>query len=66
MELAFICPIEKIIYAIESNEVIIAVFLDFSKAFDMVDHQILLKKLEHCGIRSVPLTWLSSYLSGRQ
>ena len=32
----------------------------------MVDHQILLKKLEHYGIGGVPLKWLSRYLSGRQ
>ena len=48
---------EKIISAIERNEFTIAVFLDLSKAFDMVDHQILLKKLEHYGIRGVPLKW---------
>ena len=63
---ALICLIEKMISAIERNEFIIAVFLDLSNAFDMVDHQILLKKLEHYGIRGVPLKWLSSYLSGRQ
>ena len=32
----------------------------------MVDHQTLLKKLEHYGIRGVPQKWLSIYLSGRQ
>ena len=64
--LALICLIEKIISAIERNEFTISVFLDLSTAFDVVDHQILLKKLDHCGIRGVPLKWLSSYLSGRQ
>ena len=54
------------ISATEMNEFAVAVFLDLSRAFDMVDHQILLKKLEHYGIRGVPLKWLSSYLSGRQ
>ena len=65
-KLALICLIEKIISAIERNAFTIAVLLDLSKAFDMVDHQILLKKLEHYGIRGVPLKWLSSFLSDRQ
>ena len=63
-ELAHIYLIEKMIS--ERNEFTIAVYLDLSKAFDMVDHQISLKKLEHYGIRGVPLKWLSSYLSDRQ
>ena len=61
-ELVLICLIEKIISAIQRNEFTIAVFLDLSKALDMVDHQISLKKLEHYAIKGVPLKWLSSYL----
>ena len=42
------------------------VLLDLAKAFDTVSHNILLKKLELCGLNGVTLDWFSSYLSDRQ
>ena len=52
--------------AMDNNLYTCGVFLDFAKAFDTVNHQILLKKLEAYGIRGRPLKWFTSYLSNRQ
>ena len=44
----------------------IAVYLDFSRAFDTVKHEILMSRLQHNGIRGVMLNWFKSYLSNRK
>ena len=40
--------------------------IDLEKAFDTVNHEILLLKLDHCGIRAVTYSWFKSYLSDRK
>ena len=55
----------KIIDSFENKQLTCYVFLDFAKAFDTVDHRILLKKLEHYGIRGVAQKWFQSYLNNR-
>ena len=42
------------------------VFVDFQKAFGTVDHNILLHKPSHYGIRDIANCWFSSYLSNRK
>src|SRR6218665_1819973 len=50
---------------IDANKYSIGIFLDLSKAFDTVNHKILVKKPEYYGIRGMALNWFSYYLSNR-
>ncbi len=55
----------KLYEALDKGHYPLGIFLDFSKAFDTINHAILLKKLEFSGIRGTALKWLESYLSNR-
>ena len=63
--MALILLMDKITKSLNKGEFVVGVFLDFSKAFDTVNHCILLKKLEFYGIRGIVLKWFESYLDCR-
>ena len=62
MEHATIQLIDQINTNFENNEFTIGVFIDLSKAFDTIDHRILLKKLIHYGVNGNHIHWFESYL----
>ena len=64
--LALIEFTDKIIQYIDEGIFCISVFVDPTKAFDTVDHEILLQKLEHYGIRGHANHFLRTYLANRQ
>ena len=64
-ELAIIEFIDKITKAIDKGQYTIGIFLDLSKAFDTINHSILIKKLEYYGIRGVALKWFENYLENK-
>ena len=57
---------DQIYSNLDKNKFCVGVFLDLSKAFDTIDHSILLSKLDHYGFRGVVNKWFSSYLKNRQ
>ena len=63
--MALIILMENLVTALDSGYCAIALFLDFQKAFDIVDHYILLDKLLSYGVRGIAHAWFNSYLSNR-
>ena len=53
-------------HALDKGNFACGIFVDFQKAFDTVDHETLLYKLDHYGVRGKMKEWIKSYLSGRE
>ena len=58
--------VDKLSEATDKKLISIEVFIDLAKAFDTVNHKILLGKLEHYGIRGVTLSWFRSFFTNRK
>ena len=63
---AILSIVEEIRQNLDNGIFSCGVFVDLEKAFDTVNHNNLLAKLEHYGVRSVTNDWFRSYLSNRK
>ena len=64
-ELAALELTDQVTNYLDSGKLPISIFLDLSKAFDTLDHSILLHKLKYYGVDTVPLNWFKSYFEDR-
>ena len=63
---ALVSLTETIRHSLDNKRFGCGIFIDIQKAFDTVNHQILLSKMEHYGVRGYALDWFESYLSERE
>ena len=59
-------PSLALLKILEKTEIGCGIFVNLQKAFDTVEHDILLSKLEHYGIHGLANEWFKSYLSNRK
>lgn len=64
--MAVMALVEDVAAAIDHKDLTVSVFIDLSKAFDTIDHKLLLKKMQKYGFRGIAYDWLGSYLSNRE
>jgi hypothetical protein len=64
--LALIEAVDNIYQYLDNKEITVGLYLDLQKAFDTVNHQILLHKMYNYGIRGIVLDWYRNYLTNRK
>jgi len=64
--LALIDVVDQIYQHLDNRDMVLGIYLDLQKAFDTVDHDILLAKLANFGIRGIVYNWFKDYIYDRK
>ena len=64
-KLSLISLVNQLVQLQDDGRVTVGIFVDFAKAFDTINHDILLAKLQNYGIRGLQLNWFRDYLTNR-
>ena len=64
-KLSIINLTNALLKSLDEGKITLGIFIDFQKAFDTINHNILKKKLSHYGIRGLALQWFADYLCNR-
>ena len=65
-DLAIVTVVDSVLKSLEEKNVVLGIFMDLAKAFDTINHSILLRKLQNYGIRGTAHEWFKSYLNCRK
>ena len=65
MELAALELVDRLFKHLDDGQIPVSVFFDLSKAFDTLNHAILMDKLKYYGLNETSLNWFRSYLHDR-
>ena len=57
---------DRLLQILDTGEIPVTIFLDLSKAFDTLNHEILFHKLNYYGIKGTPLNWFQNYFTNRK
>ena len=64
--MALLNLVDQITHELDNKQFSLGIFIDLSKAFDTLDHEILISKLNHYGIKGTANKWFYSYLEKRK
>jgi len=64
-DLAIVTVVDDVLRALEDGKTVLGIYMDLAKAFDTINHKILLQKLHHYGIHGPSYNWFKSYLENR-
>ena len=65
LNIQHLIPVLALLKELKTTKKTACIFLDFTKGFNIGNHEILLKQFHHYGVRGIALEWIQSYITNR-